>query len=236
MKTHDEPSRRFRICRVQPGISAIAVEELGRETRSSGRRKSMEGRVAVIRAASSSSRASGGGCLDDRPDPRLFSGFVIFQWFTGRKFPSIFCAALAEGRAGRLSSPGLRSLWTSSGRRLRDRRGPRLFSGFVIFQGFAGRKISSPFPAPHSQRAVRDAFRRRAFGRAGSTSSGSLPRSIAVLLQGCATLSASPRVTTQSGATRPSTAMGRRGSGPNEKSRGVRSRMRLRLQRNHHAR
>ena len=37
-------------------------------------------------------------------------------------------------------------------------------------------------------------------------------------------------------ATRPSTSMGRRGSGPNEKSRGVWSRMRLRLQRNDHPR
>jgi hypothetical protein len=70
---------------------------------------------------------------------------VIFQGFAGRKIFLHFCAALAESRAGRLSAMHLRSSRSSSGRRPHDRVGGRIFRGFVIFQGFAVRKISHRF-------------------------------------------------------------------------------------------
>jgi hypothetical protein len=48
----------------------------------------------------------------------------------------------------------------------------RLFSGFVIFQGFAARKISPPVSASRRPRAARGDFRRRAFGHRGFPARG----------------------------------------------------------------
>jgi hypothetical protein len=60
---------------------------------------------------------------------------------------------------------------TSSGRRPHDRVNARIFRGFVIFQGFAGRKISHRFSfAAFAEEPSRPKFGRRAFGRAGSDS------------------------------------------------------------------
>ena len=67
-----------------------------------------------------------------------------------------FCAALAESRSGRLSGPRLRSSRIFSGRPLRDRAGARIFRGFVIFQGFAGRP-----PSPKSRAGRPSATRLR---------------------------------------------------------------------------
>jgi hypothetical protein len=63
-------------------------------------------------------------------------------------FPSISAPHWPRASTGRLSATRLRSSRTSSGRRPHDRVGARIFRGSMIFQGFAGRKISHRFSYP----------------------------------------------------------------------------------------
>jgi hypothetical protein len=63
-------------------------------------------------------------------------------------FPSISAPHWPRASTGRLSATRLRSSRTSSGRRPHDRVGARIFRGSMIFQGFAGRKISHRFSFP----------------------------------------------------------------------------------------
>ena len=165
-------------------------------------------------------------------------------------FPSHFCAALAESRAGRLSATRLRSSRASSGRLPHDRVGARIFRGFLIFQGFAGRKtgkfrIGFPSPPSPKSRAGGPSETRLRSSRKGLVREAAVPVEFRARARSHAHRRPAPGMRDPFGIAawnrpqRNPQAVDRNGParvGANEESRGARSRMPLRLQRNDHAR
>ena len=186
---------------------------------------------------------------DDRSDAGVFSGFVIFQGFAGRKSFPPFLRRVGREPCGTTfgNAPSvIADFQREASSRPRQRQN---ISRFCDISGVCRQEnIASVLLSRIRREPRRPKFGRAAFGRAGSdfsakplsrSSSGfglgpALHRRPAPGIRGPFGIAAwNGR---DRGTTRPPTAMGQRGPGPNEKSRGVRSRMRLRLQRNDHAR